>query len=59
MNSKFKSLFSLTCKFVTMELGKQDGEHCATGTMMHKPPLTGKSSIINSLASMMRQEYPR
>ena len=60
MNFKFDSrdvLFSLKCKFVTIELGKQNGEQCAAGTIMHLHPLTSKSSIITSLASMMRQEY--
>ena len=59
MNFKFESMFSLKCKFVTIELGKQLGEQCATGTIMHRHPLTSKSSIITSLASMMRQEYSR
>lgn len=58
-HAQYESLFSLECNFAAMALGKYNGVQCATGTITHRPPHTSKSSIITSLASMMRQEYPR
>jgi hypothetical protein len=52
-----KVLFQIKCTIASLEIGLCHGERCATGTIIHRPRITGKSNIINSLASMTRKEY--